>query len=37
MSKYELAKYRMKKGRETLEDAEDAFNRDRYMLSVNSV
>ena len=35
MSRSELAIYRMEKAGQILKDAEDAFNRRRFMLSVN--
>ncbi len=35
MSRTDLARYRMEKAREILQDAEDALARGRFMLSVN--
>ena len=35
MSRTDLARYRMAKAREILQDAEDALTRRRFMLSVN--
>ena len=35
MSRVNLARYRIEKAREILEDAEDAIERGRFMLSVN--
>ena len=35
MSRVGLARYRIEKAREILEDAEEAFKRGRHMLSVN--
>jgi|GEM_PF-5610499 len=35
MSRVELARYRMEKAEEFLEDAEDALERRRLMLAVN--